>query len=230
MLRRMPNIRVGNMRDLGGYSTESGKTILYNRFIRSNLPSGMTRSEIDYLYKNNIRTIIDLRSEEELKIVKSELDKMKFNYHHISLTGFLIPEEEKEIPKMYMTIVNDKEKMREIFEVILNSESGILFHCTAGKDRTGVLAMVLMLIAGCYEEDIIADYSLSGVYLKKIIKEITKKYKGLPIFITETKMEYMEETLKLFYKKYKTANIYMNLMGFTNKDFQNIKNRLLKEQ
>jgi len=229
MLRRMPNIKVCNMRDLGGYQTESNKTTIYNRFIRSNVPSGMTRSEINYLYKNNIRTIIDLRTEEEVKMTKSELNKLKFNYFNIPLTGFIIPEEEKDIPKSYMNIVNDKEKMSEIFEVILNSEAGILFHCTAGKDRTGVLAMIFMLIAGCYEEDIIADYSLSGVYLKNTIKEITKKYKNIPIFITQTKMEYMEDTLRLFYKKYKNANIYMNLLGFTNKEFQNIKNKLIKE-
>lgn len=67
-----------------------------------------------------------------------------------------------------------------------------MFHCTAGKDRTGVTAALLLLLAGVCKEDVIADYILTGPYLQKKMKALCKQYPEIPIHYLIPKAEYME--------------------------------------
>jgi protein-tyrosine phosphatase len=63
-----------------------------------------------------------------------------------------------------------KEWVKEVMEAIAASQPGILFNCSAGKDRTGIIAALLLGIAGAYELDIVADYALTRVYLEDEMK------------------------------------------------------------
>ena len=102
-----------------------------------------------------------------------------------------------------MKTIEDKETISQVFHIIASSKDGVLFNCKAGKDRTGVIAMILLLLADVYDDDIIADYSVSCIYIRDEIKKMNEDNPDLPFFFGDSKLEYMEETLKLFRQKYK---------------------------
>lgn len=65
--------------------------------------------------------------------------------------------------------------MREIFKTIANAKSGVLFHCTAGKDRTGVVSAILLALVGVADEDIVYDYAISREFNKQRIEAFLKE-------------------------------------------------------
>lgn len=211
-MRRIINKNVSNMRYVSGYVTRDKKIIKENMLVRSNLPYKMDNHEINYLLTNNIKTIIDLRTKEEINNKPSILSN-KFNYYNISLKGHKCPKYEKDIPSGYLEIIDDKDKIKEVLMLILNSKTNVLYHCTSGKDRTGVITMLIMLILNCYQEDIIADYSLSYSYIYDDIKKFHELNPKLPKFIGNSKPSYMLKTLKLFFDKYKSIDNYLNYLG-----------------
>lgn len=224
-MRRIICKNVSNMRDLGGYCNKEGKVIKFNRFIRSNLPYEMTNQEIKYLLDNKINTIIDLRRKDEVERKKNCLNREEFNYYNISVKSNIFKLEE-DITIGYMKTISDKETISQVFNIIANSKDGVLFNCTAGKDRTGVVAMLLLLLADVYDDDIIADYSVSYIYIREKMKKMNKDNPDLPSFFDRSKLEYMEETLKLFRQKYKNINNYMEYLGISEKEVNLIKHKL----
>lgn len=226
-MRRIVFEKVNNMRDLGGYLTKDKKETKYFRFIRSNITKDVTIEEEQYLLDNNIKTIIDLRNDDELLRKPNKLNNDKFKYYHVSLLGDKCPLFEEDIPIGYMNILNNKETMKEVFEIMANSNYGVLFNCSAGKDRTGVVAMLLMLLANCYEDDILADYSVSYIYLREEIRKMHKDNPDLPAFLGQSKFEYMEDVLEMFKEKYHDINNYMNYLGVTLEKVKIIRNKLL---
>ena len=93
-----------------------------------------------------------------------------------------------------------------------------MFHCTAGKDRTGVVAMLILKLAGIDNELIIKDYTASGEYLADSIRRLkeTLQTRGFKIIdsIFESKDEDMENTLKYFDEHY-TIDSYFKSLGFS---------------
>ena len=201
--------KVKNLRDLGGYQTPYGIT-KFNKVFRSSVPYSLTEDELKYFDDLNL-TVIDLRTEEEVLKKKSVFDNSEYNYFNVVLKGANYPEKEEDIE-----ILDDYEQIRKVLEIIKNSKGSILYNCTLGKDRTGVITMLLLLIMGVTDDDIIADYSLSYVYLREDIRKIHELNPSLSAFIGNSKLEYMEETLRLFKEKYINIDNYMKILGFTN--------------
>ena len=68
-------------------------------------------------------------------------------------------------------------------KVIANTDGGVIFHCTAGKDRTGIVAALMLLLAGVVEEDIMADYMTTYAYIYKGIRIMHEEDPDLPAFV-----------------------------------------------
>ena len=213
---KLKNIK--NMRDLGNYPTKSGGYTKNGTFYRSDLPKNMDDEEIKKILKLNISTVIDLRTEEEVNRKPNSLNIKNIDYYNVSLLGDKCPEFEKDIPIGYMNILSNNETMRKTFKIILNAKGSVLFNCTAGKDRTGMVAMLLLKLADVYDEDILVDYQISYTYLKEDIRKMHKDNPDLPAFLGESKMEYMEETLEMFNNKY---------LGFSLDEILKIKSKLV---
>ena len=226
-MKRIVFKNVSNMRDLGGYLTKDKKVTKYLRFIRSDAPVELEKEEIDFLLENNITTIIDFRKDYEVEKNKCMLNTKGFNYYNISLEGSEIPKTEDDIPRGYMNMINHKNSMSKIFTVMASAKSNILFHCMAGKDRTGVVAMILLLLANAYEEDIIADYEVSNTYLKNKIKKMHEDNPALPSFLGSSKSKHMEEALQLFKEEYGSVNKYMEFLGIDLDMVNTIKSKLI---
>lgn len=227
-MRRIVCKNVKNLRDLGGYLTKENKITRFNIFYRSDLPKDMNSQEIKYLLDNNLTTVIDLRNKEEVKRKNNCLNIQDINYYNVSLLGDKCPKVESDIPKGYIDILSNRETMYEVFNIIKNANGNVLFNCTAGKDRTGVVAMILLLLADVYENDIIADYQISYTYIREDIKKMHKDNPDLPAFLGISKMEYMEETLKLFFEKFDDITKYFHYLGFTINEINIIKNKLVE--
>lgn len=226
-MRRIVNDRVKNMRDLGGYPTLNGRETRFGSFIRSNLPTGMSNEEIYRLLKMGLSTVIDLRTEIEAKRKPNILNIRGINYFNISISaGF--PQREEDISNCYMDIVLNRDKMRLVFEVMINSQGMVLFNCTAGKDRTGVIAMLLLKLAGVYDDDILADYEVSYTYLRDEIRLMHINNPDLPAFFGGSKMENMEKFLNLFNSRFNSIDDYFDYLGINRDDISVLRERIVR--
>lgn len=221
---------IENMRDIGGYLVEN-KKLPYGKIIRSNLPNKMTKIDLENLKKMGIKTIIDLRSEEEVKKAESVFENNQcFKLLHYKMNGGgNIPSTCNEVPISYMKMLEGKDVIYNIFKVLAEEEKGILYFCNAGKDRTGVVTALILMTLGVDKKDIIADYTLSNAYLRDTLKEFEEKSNNKEIKeIITPKMEYMEQFLNYFDEKYKTIDNYLQQIGITNEEINKIKSKYLE--
>lgn len=219
------------MRELGGYLSNNNEEIKYDTLIRTSAVEKLEPNEVEFFIKHNIRTIIDLRDSSEIKVKPSAFSfDNRFDYYIVSLRGKNPPVYEKDMPYTYIDIIDDKENISKILKIILESKYGVIYGCAGGKDRTGMITMILLLICNVPYKDIIADYSISSIYLKELIEEMHKRNPYLPDFIGSSKPEYMEETLKLFYEKYHNIEEYIDYIGLSQNDLHNLRNKLLNKE
>lgn len=186
-LKRIPLRHMYNCRDLGGYGCENGGMVAYHRFLRSDCPAGLDRDEWETLYEYGVRTVIDLRSKGEIRMVPYEtiegIEKISYPMQkEIATAEQMMPTEEmsleeiakaagegfgKSLTEGYIKMLEEApERVAAILNLIGEKlkNGGVLFHCTAGKDRTGVTAALIYLLCGVRQEDIIADYQITETY------------------------------------------------------------------
>ena len=112
------------------------------RFIRSDVPIKLTEDEIQWLIHHNVRTIFDLRSENERFKQPSLFENdTRFIYHHTPVTGGQhIPRTPEEVSLSYIHMVD--ENMWKIIYMMLHASTHVLYFCNAGKDRTGIVSYI----------------------------------------------------------------------------------------
>lgn len=178
-VRRLPLKGLYNCRDLGGYPTENGRVTKFGVFLRSEAPCELPREDIEYLVNYGVTGSIDLRSEGERMARPNELSG-HVSYYPLNL--FLKAavygdeshrQEEFDWGVQYRRMAEDNpEFFREALTICLKEPGALLYHCTTGKDRTGLLTCVLLSIAGVAKEDIAADYCVSELYLGPVYERM----------------------------------------------------------
>lgn len=176
---------IKNMRDLGGLKSENGKTIKNNLLFRCGELYEISQNDIDFLHSNNVKAIIDFRDLSECRIKKdSRIDGIDY-YSFPALPPLNMPEDEKEREKfiakwnehpkeVFMNLYKElssssesTEAYTKFFEVILSLKGkAVLWHCTQGKDRTGVAAILLLTALGVSKEDCLKEYFLTNDVMK----------------------------------------------------------------
>lgn len=175
-IRRLKFKHILNCRDLGGFQTEYGVT-KFGRFLRGGVVEVPDENEIKALEEYGVKTIIDLRGNFEVNDMETGLGRIKDSAHlNISLYEANVANangEMGELGEIYNTIVdNNRDKIGNVLEAIADAEDGIIFyHCFFGKDRTGILTLLLLTIAGVDEDDIIADYEVTYTYIRRYVDE-----------------------------------------------------------
>ena len=151
-----------NTRDLGGHRTADGRITLFDRIYRSDRQENPSSNDIDTLISKSINTIIDLRTDWEIEQKPSGFAGLEgFDYHNYSvLEGSGIPDAVEAVPGSYIDIACEK-NMKAVFETIAGSEGGVMYNCAAGKDRTGVVTAILLMLCGVPDDEIIADYMVT---------------------------------------------------------------------
>jgi protein-tyrosine phosphatase len=163
-----------NFRDLGGYPAGPGRRTRWRTLFRADGLHRLTEPDLEILRRLGLCTVIDLRTENELvERGRFPIDAHPVGYHHLSLmdviwdpaeapgadepaTAFLLGK--------YIDMVSTAEdRVAEAFRILAGAGAlPAVFHCAAGKDRTGVLAGVLLSTLGVADEDVVADYALTA--------------------------------------------------------------------
>jgi protein-tyrosine phosphatase len=170
MYTRLPLRGTYNTRDLGGYATRDGATA-WQRFLRSDSLTNLQSEDIDFLRTYRLTTIIDLRTNQEIEREPTP-DIPGVENWAISL----IPENMGDVTQLkrplldmsdlYIQMLEErKAEMKQVFETMAAADGCVLFHCAAGKDRTGVIAMLLLHLADVSPADIVANYQITNTYL-----------------------------------------------------------------
>ncbi len=216
-----------NTRDLGGYRTKDGALTKEEVLLRSDVQNYPSEEDYDYLKKHRITTIIDMREANDVARKPSGFaEKEGFEYYNFQIEeGSGVPESVAAVPKIYLNIASAK-AMAKVFRCIANAKLGVMFYCTAGKDRTGIVSAILLLHAGVSDKDIVDNYVLTKEYGRERLKLVHKYYPKVDMNIVTPCEMFMEEFLRLFREKYGDTENYFRIMGLSGKEIQMIQSKL----
>lgn len=217
-----------NTRDLGGYRIAGTKEYTkYNRIYRSDVAKQPSEKDIDFLKKNGITTIIDLRLEAEVEKSPNGFDGIDgFTYFNFpNIEGSYLPESVDEIPHSYQVIAESR-SMTQVMRTIADAPKGVMINCTAGKDRTGTTSAVLLWLCGVSFEDIIYDYMITKVTNEERFQRVKVNFPDLDMNIVIPNENNMREFLRIMAEKYGTAKEYFLSIGISEEEQETIKRKM----
>lgn len=195
-----------NYRDLGGLVGAGGKRVAWNKLIRADSMEGLTDADLTVLASIPIKTIIDFRTPTQSAEAPDRLPATVVNRFQIPMTfgnlnhAIIQETTDADILKSLMRDAYGKllqreeiiAAFREFFSRILEPDNHpVLFHCTAGKDRTGVATALILFSLGVDKEAIMKDYEETNVHLAGKYGHLTRErpelasvYSADPIFLT----------------------------------------------
>ena len=218
-----------NTRDLGGRLCESGERTHFNRIYRSDRQGWPSENDFEFLKKNGVTTIIDMRDENDVKLKPSGFMNVEgFTYYNFPVEeGSKVPESIEAVPGSYINIACSP-AMKDIFTTIAEAETGVMYNCAAGKDRTGVVSAILLMLCGVKEEEITDDYMLSKVYNKARFKLVEIHHPEIDINIVIPRESYIQDFMKLFLHKFGSVEGYLESMGISAELQAKLKAKLMK--
>ena len=212
-----------NVRDIGGYPAGEGKTTLHRRFIRAGSLAELTERGKTALLEMGVRCVIDLRSAREVaENPDAVMDDRRFSWFHLPMLDYIhsglaygLPDDfPASLEEMYIGLLeNSKESFRQLFEIFgASGQEGFLFHCTAGKDRTGVAAMLLLSLAGVGKDMIVEDYTQSEGQLKPIMASFSAV---IPDYLCRSQAQTMRRVIEYLEGSYGSVRGYLDHIGVT---------------
>ncbi|HET6835050.1 MAG TPA: tyrosine-protein phosphatase [Acidimicrobiales bacterium] len=163
-----------NFRDLGGYETDDGRRVRWKTLYRADTLHRLDGPDLDLFLELGLRSVIDLRSQHELD------DHGRFRHdsglvvHHVPMIDVVggprrpvetAPDASpRSVGEGYISMADEGRRAIGSAVALLAGPDALpaVFHCTAGKDRTGILAAILLSAIGVRDEDIVDDYMLTG--------------------------------------------------------------------
>ncbi len=217
-----------NFRDLGGYPTHGGRSLRWRKLFRSDALHALSASDVTCLRDEHLLTdIIDLRSSFELENEgRGLLASEAIDFHHTPLfdgdtrSGDREAAERMSLGQRYLGLMEvAKEPIARVVSILAHAKGSAVYHCAAGKDRTGVISAVLMGALGVPDELIVADYVLSAERIDQIIERVMsmKGYedtlKDMPADTLHAKPESMEEVVSGVAERYGSMGGYLRDAG-----------------
>ena len=182
--RRIPLEGCVNFRDLGGYPTSDGRTVRWRRLFRSDSLSELTEPDVQTIIETlGLVSVVDLRSSGGTNDGRGLLASSGIGYHQFPLLerrGFLPPtsgeEVEARLTEMYQWLLfNAGTLMAQAFTTMAQPVNHpAVFHCSAGKDRTGVLSATILDVLGVGREDIVADFLKTNEVIDAVLARLHK--------------------------------------------------------
>ena len=232
-----------NFRDLGGYPTRDGRTLRWRQLFRSDALHALSESDVGRLRDElSLSDIVDLRSTYELSNEgRGPLEREPIAFHHNPLfDGDPSAAERRRADEMslgerYVGMMEfGHEKIVNAVRLLARAERGAVYHCAAGKDRTGVISAILLGTLGVDDELIVADYALSGERIDEIIDRVMsmKGYeetlKDMPADTLHAKPESMETVLALTADRWGSMGEYLRIGGLADADLERLRDRCLE--
>jgi protein-tyrosine phosphatase len=232
-----------NVRDLGGYPAADGRKTRWGAVVRSDNLAPLTEAGRNALRDHGIRSIIDLRMQEEAEQLPNpfaEPGDHGITYKNVS---FINPDAPP--PDEFTTLAHDYAGMLDRFQPEVSDimrtiarapEGGVLVHCHAGKDRTGLVCALLLELAGVDRETTSADYALSEECLRPRVNEwLEKSPPGERAEREKEQSKYspraevMTEVLERLDQEYGGAEPYLLHAGVSPQDIARLRERLLPQ-
>ena len=176
--RHVPLHTAHNFRDLGGYPTLDGSRTRWGLVYRSDALYSLTPGDWAVLDGRRVRHVIDLRSAQEWETRGRFRDDLyPVTLHHFPVLD--IPWADDDTPDLdtayefllwaYPEMLRKGgHRLAAAVETIANVDEPVVFNCAAGKDRTGLVAMLLLAIVGVPDDVIVADFELSNEGLARL--------------------------------------------------------------
>ena len=177
--RRLFTKGLYNARDLGGFPTKDGRITKFGVFVRSEAPAELPEGDVDYLRRYGVTASIDFRGTGEAAARPSDLKEV-FPYYHRPLFNEAAmaggnPHPPKNIGwgEQYIAMAEEsREWAVDVLTIAAENPGALLYHCTTGKDRTGLMTCYLLSIAGVARGDIAADYCVSQLFLEPVYEKM----------------------------------------------------------
>jgi protein-tyrosine phosphatase len=164
--RRIELAGLFNLRDLGGYPTAGG-SLPWRTLLRSDSLHQLDADGVAALSALGLRTVVDLRTHAEAEIAPSPAGRLSARSSHISILGGDLQSLPLELATIYQYVVDEcGDAIAGAIKLLCSADAyPALVHCSAGKDRTGIVIAMVLAVLGVPDELIAADYALSGSYL-----------------------------------------------------------------
>jgi protein-tyrosine phosphatase len=241
---------VRNFRDLGGYRTQGGQIVAWQRLFRSGELRHITRRDIAKL-KGEIRlnAVIDLRNSISDFLGVGPLSELRVKYFSVPLDIFppINSNEYERERALFWGFSNSGEvysyrirqpkfgqRVIEALQIIAEQDNlPLVFYCNAGKDRSGILAAIVLSVLGVADEDIIQDYTITAPYMKEFIErwnndpltaDVNRK---LPPYQLEASAESMALFLSTLKREYGSGRGYLEAQGADSSLVHRLENALL---
>ena len=220
--RNIPLDSANNCRDLGGIVNLDGKKIKQGLLLRCANLHTLSSNDIAKLNSFNIKTLIDFRIENEIKESPNQVINPNIKVYNLPITDGNIPqklENNKDISNLgdllvkaninYATDAKIIEQYRKFFQIIQDeNQIPVLFHCTAGKDRTGFASAMILYALNVDEKIIFEDYLASNIYLKEHNNKIIAVLPEVKELL-EVDERYLKTGIDLIKKNYGTVEKYL---------------------
>ena len=178
---------VQNFRDLGGLKSGDGRRVREGFFYRGAGLAYFDEEELKEFVKLHVKTIMDLRSAQEIEALPDPYIEGAERIEHSGLVvkgsedidwspdgmrkiGGEAMEQLTKISGYYRSIAFDNEAYRIMMTQFEEGKVPIYFHCATGKDRTGVAAMIILMAMGVREDEIRKDYLASNIFRKEVLE------------------------------------------------------------
>jgi protein-tyrosine phosphatase len=200
-----------NFRDLGGYPTGDGHQVGWRRLFRADGLHRLSADDQRRLIDLGVSTVIDLRTVDEAEQRgRFPVEQVPVRFVDLPLTDVLPSTEElpswaesSYVASRYVEMVDrGAPALSRAFEVLGSAGSlPAVFHCSAGKDRTGVLSALILAFVGVPDRTIVEDYALSAAAMMRLLEHLKAEY---PDSVAEVErhapavLQVMPETMEEF--------------------------------
>jgi protein-tyrosine phosphatase len=235
MPRELPWDGCVNIRDLGGFATPTGTTA-FGVVVRANNARHLTASGWRAASEYGIRTILDLRSDPEC--AADPPAHPDFSHTRVSLFDHFDRDEayrhdllariaNLSVVERYRTLYCealelDGARFAEATGIIANADDGVLFHCAGGKDRTGVLAALLLRLVQVPIDAVEADYIRSEARLRPA--------DGPPLYDISAPRDVIDHVLGTIETRHGSAEAYLLQAGVSSARLERIRSRFVGAQ
>jgi len=176
--RHIPFETVFNFRDLGGYPTSDGRSTRWRLLFRADGLNRLRPDDAEQFGELGIATVVDLRTSDEVDNGRIPAEVAEVIYHHLPMFDVL-PDwnlagdsrAEGFLAERYVEMLTSgRQAVATTLELLADPRSyPLVFHCAAGKDRTGIVAGIVLSLLGVDDDVIVADYALSGRAMDSLI-------------------------------------------------------------
>ncbi len=189
MIRHLEFERLHNFRDLGGYRTSDGRETRPGLLYRSDSLGKLAGEDLARFEKLGVRTVVDLRYPWEIERKGRVPELPGLGYHNLSIEhrpydqAALGPEVDPAVylAERFAEVASDGvAEIRAALQVIADPASGtVAFHCASGKDRTGIIAALVLTRLGVPEQTVVEDFALTGLATERLVAEWHASYPDL---------------------------------------------------